>query len=81
MEVDKIITLKDGSEYLLLMESEYTEKDYFLAVLLDDKEQATDQYEILEGKEVDGKILTRRVKNPFLMQELLSDFEEQNKAA
>ena len=81
MEVDKIITLKNGENYLLLMENDFTEKDYYLAVLLDEKEQPTKQYEILEGKEVDGKILTRKVKDPFLMQMLLDDFDEQNKAA
>ena len=81
MEEDNIITLKDGKKYLLLLESEYTHKDYFLAILLDEKEELTDQYEVLETKEVDGKTLARRVKDPFLLQELISDFEEQNKAA
>ena len=34
--------------------------------------------QVLETKEVDGKTLARRVKDPFLLQELISDFEEQN---
>ena len=50
MEVDKIITLKNGENYLLLMENDFTEKDYYLAVLLDEKEQPTKQYEILDAK-------------------------------
>ena len=78
MKVDTVMTLKNGENYLLLLESEETEKDYFLAVLLDEKNEPTDKYEIFEQKIKDGKILTRKVKDPFLIQTLLEDFEEQN---
>ena len=78
MKVDTVITLKNGENYLLLLESEETEKDYFLAVLLDEKNEPTDKYEIFEQKIKDDKILTRKVKDPFLIQTLLEDFEEQN---
>ena len=77
MEIDKMIELADGKKYALLLESELTEENYFLAVLLDDKEEPTNNYAVLEEVQKDGKIYVRKVSDPIILNQLLEDYQLQ----
>lgn len=88
MEVDKVITLKNGKKYLLLLESELTLEGYYLAVLLDDNEEPTNTYTVLQEIEQNGKLYTKKINDTLILNELLVDYRsqhedmlEENKAA
>ena len=77
MEVDTVVTLADGKKYLLLLEDDYMEEDYFLSVLLNDKDEPTDEYILLKEIIKDGKVYSQRVKDPVILSELLKDYRLQ----
>ncbi len=77
MKVDEIITLANNQKYGLLLESELTEEDYFLAVLLNEKEEPTNTFAVFEQIIKDGKIFTKKIKDPFILNQLINDFRLQ----
>lgn len=77
MKVDTVITLANGKNYLLLMEDDIQEEDYFLAVLLDQNDEPTDQYAVLKEVEKDGELYSQKINNPIVLNELLDDFRRQ----
>ncbi len=79
MEKDKVITVKDGKQYLILLESELELEGYFLAVLLDDKGEPTNEYAVLQEYIKDGKPHARKVSDTFILNQLLEDFDLQYK--
>lgn len=78
MEVDKVITLKNGKKYLLLLESELTLEGYYLAVLLDENEEPTNTYTVLQEIERDGKLYTKKIDDALILNELLVDYRSQH---
>ncbi len=77
MREDTVITINNGKKYLLLLESEDTTESYFLAVLLDEKEEPTNNYAVLEEVEKEGKTFIRRVSDPIILNQLLADYKSQ----
>lgn len=77
MKVDNVIELADGKRYGLLLESELTEEDYFLGVLLGPNDEPTNNYIVLEEVHKDGKTFIKKVKDPILLNQLLEDFKLQ----
>lgn len=77
MEENMVITLENDQKYLLLLENAFTDGKYFLSVLLDDKEQPTDVYVVLEERFHDGEEFTKVVTDPVLLDKLLDDYQEQ----
>ena len=77
MKVDTVVTLADDRKYLLLLEDEYMDEVYFLSVLLNDKDEPTDEYAVLKEITRDGKLYTQRVKNPIILSKLLEDYKIQ----
>ena len=77
MEVDTVVTLMDGKKYLLLLEDEYMDEEYFLSVLLNDKDEPTNEYAVLKEILRDGKVYTQKIKNPFVLSKLLEDYRIQ----
>ena len=77
MKVNEIIELADNKKYALLLESELTEQDYFLGVLLNEKEEPTNNYAVLESVIKDGKTYIRKIKDPLLLNQLLEDYKLQ----
>lgn len=77
MEIDKVITLKNGKKYLLLLESELTLEGYYLAVLLDDNEEPTNNYTVLQEITKNGKVFTKKIDDALILNELLADYRSQ----
>ncbi len=77
MEIDTVITLKDGNKYLLLLESELDLEGYFLAVLLDDKDEPTNTYAVLQDVLKDGKHFVKKVNDVLILNQLLEDYNIQ----
>lgn len=77
MEIDTKITLEDNKNYGILMKTRFTEKDYFLAVLLDDNDEETQTYAVLEEVTKDGESYVKKINDPFILNSILSDYREQ----
>ena len=77
MKVDTVVTLDDGEKYLLLLKDEFMEDNYFLAVLLSDKDEPTGEYIVLKQIINNGELYTQRVKNPIILSQLLDDYKKQ----
>lgn len=76
MGVDEIITLEDGKEYILLLESVQEGEKYFLAVEAVNNEP-TDKYEIFKEIIIDGELSVEEVVDEDLRLKLLDDLENQ----
>lgn len=78
MKVDNVISLEDGKNYLLLLESELNESKYFLSVEVDKEENPTNNYIVLKLLLKDGEEYIIEEKDPFVLDYLLTDFNIQN---
>lgn len=77
MKIDTKITLKDGKKYLLLMESDLELEGYFLAVVLDAKDEFTNNYAVLQRVLKDGKEFSKKINDPVILNKLLEDYQIQ----
>lgn len=77
LEVDTMITLEDGLNYGLLLDAIVNDENYFLAVELDDNEEATDKYKVLKEEEENGDVYVVEEENPLILSKLLEQFAEQ----
>ena len=76
MEVNQIITLEDGKEYLVLLENEITSGDYFLTVEIKNNKQ-TYNYKVLKSViNKDGNFV-EEVQDKKLLSNLLIDYKLQ----
>lgn len=76
MGVDEIITLEDGKEYILLLESRQDDGKYFLAVEAVN-DAPTDHYELLKEIVIDGELSVEEVVDEDAKQRLIEDLENQ----
>ncbi len=76
MQENMVITLGSGKQYGILLESE-TMDNYFLAVLLDEKEEPTSTYTVLKKVVKDNQEFIKRIDDPLILNSLLDDFREQ----
>lgn len=77
MKIDTIITLKNDKKYLLLLESELDLEGYFLAVQLDDKNEPTSNYAVLEEVKKDNRMFVKKIDDPLILNQLLEDYKIQ----
>lgn len=77
MKVDEVVTLANNKNYLLLLNSELTEENYFLSVLLDSNGEPTDDYAVLKEIVKDGKTYCQKINNPTILNELIEDYKIQ----
>ena len=77
MKVDEVVTLANNKNYLLLLNSELTEENYFLSVLLDSNGEPTDDYAVLKEIVKDGKTYCQKINNPAILSELIEDYKIQ----
>lgn len=77
MKEDTVITLENGKKYLLLLEDNTLNGDYFLSVLLDDKGEPTDKYLVLKQIRKDGQIYTKKEDDVVILNQLLEDYRRQ----
>ncbi len=76
MQEDMVITLGSGKKYGILLESE-TMDNYFLAVLLDEKEEPTSTYTVLKKVVKNNQEFIKRIDDPLILNSLLDDYREQ----
>ncbi len=77
MQENTVITLGSGKKYGILLESE-TMDDYFLAVLLDEKEEPTSTYTVLKKVVKNNQEFIKKIDDILILNSLLDDFREQN---
>jgi hypothetical protein len=77
MKVDEIISLANGKNYLLLLNSSLSEENYFLSVLLDDKEEPTSTYAVLKEVIKDGETYVQKIDDVNILNDLLKDYQLQ----
>ncbi len=77
MKTDTVIKLKNNKAYLLLLESELDLEGYFLGVELDEKNEPTNTYVILQDVEKDGKHFVKKIDEPDILNQLLQDYQLQ----
>ena len=77
MKVDSIITLSNGKNYLLLLEDDFMEEDYFLSVLLDEKNEPTKEYAVFKEVKKNGETFVKKEINPMVLNQLLEDYRIQ----
>ena len=75
MSVDEIITLEDGKEYILLLESVVDNANYFLGVEAINNEPS-DHYEVFKQVFENNEYSVEEVTDKDLLDRLLADFEE-----
>lgn len=76
MEPEKVVKLANGQKYGILLESEDLD-DYFLAVLLNEEEEPTNTYGVLEKVEDGEKTYVRKIEDPFILNQLIIDYQSQ----
>ncbi len=76
MQEDMVITLGSGKKYGILLESE-TMDNYFLAVLLNEKEEPTSTYTVLKKVVKENQEFIKRIDDPLILNSLLDDYREQ----
>jgi len=77
LEVDTMITLDDGLNYGLLLDGMVNDENYFLAVELDEKEEATDKYKVLKEINENNETYVVEEEDPRILAKLLEEFSEE----
>ena len=77
MQVDRVITLANGKKYLLLLEDDTMEDNYFLSVAIDENNEPTNEYIVLQEINKNGKTFTKKVNDPLILNQLLEDYRNQ----
>ena len=76
MGIDEIITLEDGSEYILLLSTEHEGEKYFLASKYIN-EKPSDEYELFKELIIDNEYAVEQVEDETLEAKLIEEFENQ----
>ncbi len=79
MGIDEIITLEDGSEYILLLSTEDNGAKYFLASKYVNG-APTDSYEVFKELVVDNEFAVEKVNEEALKTRLIETFQMQTDA-
>lgn len=74
LEEGNIITLEDNLEYGLLLETIIDDKSYFLAVELDENEQATDVFKVLKEIKENDDTLVEEETDPLILNKVLEQY-------
>ena len=77
LDVDTMITLEDGLNYGLLLDAMINDENYFLAVELDEKEEATDKYKVLKEINENNETYVVEEEDPRILAKLLEEFSEE----
>ena len=76
MQVDRVITLANGKKYLLLLEDDTMEDNYFLSVAIDENNEPTNEYIVLQEINKNGKTFTKKVNDPLILNQLLEEIHQ-----
>ena len=76
MGIDEIITLEDGTEYILLLSTQRDDSKYFLASKYEN-DAPTDSYEVFKEVMVGSDYAVEAVTDEELKNSLTEEFENQ----
>lgn len=76
--INKIISLDDGSKYMIIDQGNYNEKAYYLTSKLDDEENLTDTFSIMEETIENNISRVSAVKDEKLLKALAEYFQKRN---
>lgn len=77
--INKILNLTNGKKYLVLNQAFYKGNSYYFVVgVTEDENDVTDEFRLLEEKEVDGKLHVTEVKDPETVKLLAEYLEPKN---
>lgn len=77
LETDTMITLDDGLNYGLLIDTMINDENYFLAVELDKDEEPTDRYKVLKELIKNGETYVIEEENPIILARLVEEFSKE----
>ena len=75
-KIDKIITIDDGTRYMVIDQGNYDGKCYFLTSRLDTEGNLTEKFSIVEEVVGNGERLITDVKDTALLKALATYFNE-----
>lgn len=74
MKPNEIIDLENNTSYLLLLNSEIDNKNYFLAVRLEKDDTPTQDYIILKEMNENNESYIQKVNDPFILSKLITEY-------
>jgi len=75
-KINKIITLDNEVKYMIVDQGNYNEKCYFLVSKLDNENNLTDTFSIVEETIIDNEKLISSVKDEKLLKSLANYFNK-----
>lgn len=76
MKIDDVIELENNQSYLLLMKTTLNNSNYYLAVGINDADETTDEYIVLQEVVEDNELYVVPVNDAALLAKLISDYQE-----
>ena len=75
-KIDKILTLSDNTKHMVLDQGNYKGKCYFLTSIIDENDNLSDKFSILEETKVEDKLIVESVKDEALLTALIGYFKK-----
>lgn len=76
--INKIISLDDGSKYMIIDQGNYNQKAYYLTSKLDNEENLTDTFSIMEETIENDQNVVSPVKDETLLKALAVYFQKRS---
>lgn len=76
--INKIISLDDGSKYMVIDQGNYNQKAYYFTSKLDEEENLTDNFTIMEIAMINGEEVVSTVKEEKVFHALIDYFKGRN---
>lgn len=76
--INKIISLDDGSKYMVIDQGNYNQKAYYFTSKLDQEENLTDNFTIMEITMINGEEVVSPVKEEKVFRALIDYFKDRN---
>ena len=77
MNVDEVIQLEDNNNYGLLLKADIDDRNYFLAVKLNEKEEPTNEYKVLKEINENTDTYVQEINDPLILSQLLEEYSMQ----
>lgn len=74
MKPNEIIDLENNTSYLLLLDNEIDNENYFLAVRLEKDDTPTQDYIILKEINENNESYIQKVNDPFILSKLITEY-------
>ena len=74
MKPNEIIDLENNTSYLLLLDNEIDNENYFLAVRLEKDDTPTQDYIVLKEINENNESYIQKVKDPFILSKLITEY-------